>query len=61
MKVKVKVNSNAASGTKLASTKIRVTRTSGKPRMSVKPLYQTRAQMNVHLLDKNGQPRARSR
>ena len=60
MKVKVTVLPGR-SGTKLASSEVRVVKTGGRPRVSGKPLYQPRAEIDVHLLNKNGQPRARGR
>ena len=57
VKVTVKTGRKGDAGTLIARVPVAVVR-NAKPRG--KPFYQTRAQIDVHIL-KNGQPRARSR
>ena len=49
MKAKVTVKSGKSSGTKLVSAEVRVVKTGGKPRITGKPIYQTKAQLNLHI------------
>ena len=58
VKVTVKTGRKGDAGTLVARIPVTVAKTE---RPKGKFIYQTRAQLNVHLYNKNGQPRARSR
>lgn len=58
VKAKIKVSSKK-SGTKLAEARVIVAK--AKKRPPGQPLYQTRAQLNVHIQNKNGESRQRNR
>lgn len=58
-KARVKISVKAGkSGIKLASANLRVTKTGGKPRITGKPVYQTKAQLHTRIYTTSGgQPR----
>lgn len=60
MKVKIKVRSGKG-GTELAVARVRITPTDTRQRPIGRALYQTRAQINVHLTNGNGELRTRNR
>lgn len=59
-KVKIKAKTGKA-GTKLVAARLRITPTDSRKLQATRAIYQTRAQLNVHLLNQNGEPRARNR
>lgn len=59
LKAKIKIKSSK-SGTKIADSKVRVAQTD-KKQPKEKPKFQTRAQLNVHIVNKKGNARSKHR